>query len=76
MTDPSRRSAPRSAVSGTDLRPLIAALVELDCAVNDPSPTFAALSRRLLRFEPQLPDDEGRGAIVRLRSIALPDRST
>ena len=76
MPDRPHRFAPRSAVSGTDLRPLTAALLELDTRVNDPAPTFAALARRLLGFEPPLPDDEVRGAIINLRSIALPDRSS
>jgi hypothetical protein len=74
MPDPSRRFEPRSAVSAADLRPLTVALVELDSRVNDPAPSFAALARRLLGFEPSLPDDEVRGAIIDLGSIALPDR--
>ena len=75
MSDP-RRSVPRSAVAAADLRPLTVALNELDSAVNDPAPTFAALARRLVEFEPPLPEDEVRGAIINLRPIALSDRPT
>ena len=75
MSDP-RRFVPRSAVAAADLRPLTVALDELDSAVNDPAPTFAALARRLVGFEPPVPDEEVRGAIIHLRPIALPDRST
>jgi hypothetical protein len=76
MPDRPHRFAPRSAVSAADLGPLTVALVELDSRVNDPAPTFAALARRLLGFEPPLPDDDVRGAIIDLGSIALPDRTS
>jgi hypothetical protein len=76
MPDRPHRITPRSVVAAADLRPLTVAVLELDTRVNDPAPTFGALARRLLGFEPPLPDDEVRGAIVDLGSIALPDRSS